>query len=170
MPAAQGTHVPKLASFEALTETSKKVNSATKRLSESVEKLNDALKKLNLGIPVWIEVCGGSPDDHIVETEEIGYAKFKGKWGICIRFTVEGLGPDPEETIWHFDSAPREMRIHAADYFGKLLLALNDESLKQAQIMEERATNIDELTSSVIDIANRAHGRVSLRPSKMEAE
>lgn len=170
MPASQGSHVPKSASFEALTETSKKVNSASKRLSESVEKMNDALKKLNLGVPVWIEVCGGSPDDHIVETEYLGYAKVRGKWGICIRFTVEGLDPEPQETEWHFDSAPREMRIHAAGQFGKLLVALNDESLKQAQIMEERATDIDELTNAVTDIANRAHGRVSLRPGKMEAE
>lgn len=66
---SQGTSVPKSASFEGLTETSKKVNDATKRLSESVEKMNEALKKLNLGVPVWIEVCGGSPDDHIVETQ-----------------------------------------------------------------------------------------------------
>jgi hypothetical protein len=170
MPASQDTHVPNLASFEALTETSKKINSASKRLSASVEKMNDALKKLNLGISVWIEVCGGSPDDHIVETEYLGYAKVRGKWGVCIRFVVEGLEPDPGVTEWHFDNAPREMRIHASECFNKLLLALNQESLRQAQIMEERAKDIDELTNSVIEIANKAHGRVSLRPSAMETK
>ncbi len=167
---SQGTSVPKSASFEGLTETSKKVNSATKRLSESVEKMNEALKKLNLGVPVWIEVCGGSPDDHIVETQYLGYAKHKGKWGVCIRFVVEGLGPEDEETVWHFDSAPRDMRINAAGMFSKLLVALNEESIKQAQLMEEHATDIDELTEAVAEIANRAHPRFSLRPSKMEAK
>jgi hypothetical protein len=62
------------------------------------------------------------------------------------------------------------MRIYAAGKFGKLLVALKEESLKQAQIMEESAADIEALTNAVADIADRAHGRVSLRPSKMEAK
>jgi hypothetical protein len=171
MPASKDTPVRQTASFEALTETSRKVNEASKRLSASVEKMNDALKRLNLGIPVWLTFSTGGPaDGHIVETEELGYAKVKGKWGICLRLIVEGLSPEDDVTEWHFDSAPRDMRITSAPFFGKLLEHLNHESLLQAKLMEERAKDIDELTASVIEIANKAHGRVSLRPSAMEAK
>ena len=171
MPASKDTPVRQTASFEALIETSRKVNEASKRLSAAVEKMNDALKKLNLGIPVWLTVSTGGPEDgHIVETEQLGYAKVKGKWGICLRLTIEGLSPEDDVTEWHFDSAPRDMRISSAQFFGRLLESLNRESLKQVNLMEERAKDIDELTASVIDIANKAHGRVSLRPSAMEAE
>jgi len=153
-----------------LTQTSKKINSATKRLNAAVEQLNEALKRLNLGVPVWIEVCGGSPDDHIVETEELGYAKVKGRWGVCIRFTVEGLGPEPEEKEWHFEDAPREMRIHASSYFNKLMTALNEESLKAAQTMEESATDVEELSLSIVEAANNAIGRATLKPRPVEAK
>jgi methyl-accepting chemotaxis protein len=171
MSTSKDTPARQAASFEALTETSKKVNEASKRLSAAVEKMNDALKKLNLGIPVWLTFCTGGPEDgHIVETEQLGYAKVKGKWGVCIRLIIEGLSPDDDVTEWHFDSAPRDMRIRSSQFFGKLLQDLNHESLKQAKLMEERAKDIDELTASVIEIANKAHGRVSLRTSTMEAE
>jgi len=171
MPTSKDTPV-RNASFEALTETSQKVNEASKRLSAAVDKMNDALKKLNLGIPVWLNFSTGGPDDMrgIVETEQLGYARVKGKWGVCIRLIVEGLGPEDDITEWHFDNAPRDMRIRASAFFGKLLEDLNNESMLQAKIMEERAKNIDELTNCVIEIANQAHGRVSLRPGAMEKE
>lgn len=162
--------VRKSASLDVLTETSKKINTATKRLTAAVEQFNEALKRLNLGVPVWIEVCGRSPDDHIVETQELGYAKVKGKWGVCIRFTVEGLGPDPEEKEWHFEDAPREMRVNASGSFNKLLIALNEVSLKTAQIMEKHATDVEEMSFSIVEAANNAIGRATLQSRVTEGK
>jgi hypothetical protein len=168
MPASQDTSVRKRStSLDELTETSKKINSATKRLSGAVEQLNEALKRLNLGVPVWVDVCSGEPSEQIIETEELGYAKVKGKWGVSIRFTVEGLGPDPDEKVWHFEDAPRDMRMRAAGSFNRLLEALNNESLKAARTMEERANDIDELSSFIAEAANKAIGRAMLRPDAL---
>jgi len=157
--------------LEALSETSKTVNEASKRLSASVDKLNEALKKLNLGIPVWLLYCtGGTENGSITESEELGYAKVKGTWGISLRQTIEGLSPDDEVREWPFNSAPRDMRLRSAPYFRKMLEALNDESIKQAKIIQERAGEIDELTGIVTEIAQKSRGAVSLRPSTFEVE
>jgi hypothetical protein len=164
MPSTQDTFVRKSTSLDALTETSKKINSATKRLNVAVDQFNSALKGLNLGVPVWIVVCSGEPNNQIIETEELGYAKVKGRWGVCIRLTIEGLGPEPEERHWHFEDAPRDMRIHASSHFNKLLIALNEASLQAAQSMEQSAIDVEEMSDSIVEAANNAIGRATLRP------
>ena len=170
-PPPQPAPVESPVPLEALSQTSRTVNEASKRLSTSVDKLNEALKKLNLGIPVWLPYCtGGTENGSIVETEELGYAKVKGTWGISLRQTIEGLSADDDVTEWPFNSAPRDMRLRSAPFFRKMLEALNEESIKQAKIIQERANDIDELTGIVTEIAKKARPAVSLRPSAMEAE
>lgn len=170
MPSSEDTLVRRSTSLDDLTNASKKINAATKRLTAAVDQLNEALKRLNFGVPVWITVCTGEPANQIIETEELGYAKVKGTWGISIRQTIEGLSHDPEEKEWHFQDAPRDMRIRAASCFNRLLTALNDESLKTAQLMEERATDVEEMSLAITEAANKAIGRTTLKQQVLEAK
>jgi hypothetical protein len=149
MPSPKDGPVLKALTLDALTETSKKINAATKLLNGAVDQFNDALKRLNLGVPVWVHVSSAEPTNNICEVEELGYAKVKGTWGVSIRLIVEGLGPEPDVTEWHFADAPRDMRIRAAKCFATLLKGLNDESLKVAARMEEDAAEVEEMSSSI---------------------
>jgi hypothetical protein len=147
-------------SLDKLSDTAVTLNSASRRLNEAVEQLNAALKQLNLGIPAWISTFSHE-EGQIVDSEEIGYARVKGKWGICIRRTIEGFGgPDPEETEWHFEDAPRDMRIRNVPFLHKLIAKLNDDALETAQQITESATDAEELAMAISTLAEKA------RPAK----
>ena len=163
--------VPKTpSSLDALSDTAKNVNKASRRLTEAVDQVNAALKRLNLGIPVWIPTKS-SPDNpgHVQEYEELGYAKVKGKWGICIRHTVESAAPDPDETEWHFEDAPRDMRIRGAHFLQKLIVELNEQGDKAAKDIDEQATKAENLATTLNEIADRSKVRASLLPKKENA-
>jgi hypothetical protein len=157
-------------SLDALSDTAKNVNKASRRLTEAVDQVNAALKKLNLGIPVWIPTWSG-PDipGQVQETEEIGYAKVKGKWGVCIRLTVEHAGPDPDVTEWHFEDAPRDMRICGAEFLQKLILAINEQGEKAAKEIDKQATDIESLATTLNEVAEKSKVRASLLPKKENA-
>ena len=74
--------------FDKLSSTADTLNAASHRLNEAIDRLNGALRQLNLGIASWVRVWTFE-NDHVSDIEEIGYARVRGKWGICIRKTVE---------------------------------------------------------------------------------
>ena len=85
----------------------------------------------------------------------------RGRWGICIRRTIEGLnGPDPDETAWHFDDAPRDLRIRNVPFLHKVIEKLNDDALQTAQQITESATEAEELAKAITMVAEKA------RPAK----
>jgi methyl-accepting chemotaxis protein len=160
MSIPEGSHARKVdVSFEKLSDTAINLNSASRRLNEAIDQLNAALKQLNLGIPAWVSTCSHE-EGQIIDSEEIGYARVKGRWGICIRRTIEGLGPDPDETEWHFDDAPRDLRIRNIPFLDKVIEKLNDVALETAQKIGERAGDAEELASAISAIAEKA------RPAK----
>src|SRR5579863_3510478 len=71
-------------SYEKLTAAAVSLNSVSDQLGRVVVELDAALKILNLGITSWIHFRSWSNDvEH--SSDQIGYARIGGKWGIAIR-------------------------------------------------------------------------------------
>jgi len=151
--------------IEGLSATAKNINESSRRLSGAIDQLNTALKKLNLGIPVWVMSSTG-PDNSsgVEEFEEIGYDRFRGKWGICLRHTIEGAAPEPEETYWHFDDAPRDIRLRGAACLHMLIAALHEKAHLTAEILDQRTSDAEDLAKSINEIAETSRLKVSLIP------
>lgn len=158
-PLGQSTR--RIPSLDGLSSTAKILTEASRKLTSAIEKLNAAFKKLNLGITAWVptQTLMGV---HVTEYEEIGYARYKGTWGICIRQTIEGHDPEPEETIWHFDDAPRDMRIRGAEHLYELVAKLDEIAKETTQKITERVTDTEELATTIDAIANDARGKAKL--------
>ncbi len=156
--------------LETLSDTAKNINKASRRLTEAVDQVNAALKKLNMGIPVWIPTWSG-PDipGQVQESEDIGYAKLKGKWGVCIRLTVEHAGPDPDVTEWHFEDAPRELRMRNIKYLQKLVAAMNEQGNEAANEIDKEAAETEKFAAMLGEIADKSKVRASLLPKKENA-
>jgi hypothetical protein len=158
-------------SLDKLSETAKTISAASRKLTDAVDQLNASLKKLNLGVTVWVQTWHG-PDipGAIEETECIGYARVKGKWGVCLSRTVENFAPDPEVTEWHFAEAPRDMRLRAAAFLSKIVPALQEQADKTAIELEKRAGEAEKLAEAILSAANKSKAPVSLNPNTFQQE
>lgn len=143
-------------SFDKLSTTADTLNAASHRLNEAIDRLNGALKQLNLGIASWVRVWTFE-NDHVSDIEEIGYARVRGKWGICIRKTVEWAdGQEPDGNEWHFADAPRDLRLRAISHLNELVATLNNDAERAAQIISERAFDAAELADTLTAIAEKS--------------
>jgi hypothetical protein len=109
-------------SFAKLKANSESLNQASDKLNASAANFNVVLKPLGLGITSWCEFDGGRDNDAGYSwSQEIGYAKISGKWGLAIRRTSRDCSdPEPEIEFWPFGDAPRGLRIKAAPHIPDL--------------------------------------------------
>jgi hypothetical protein len=121
-------------SFERLSAAAITLNAASDELGKSIAKFDSALKKLNLGVAAWVAFSGGNdpndPNGSSYWSEEIGYAKVGGSWGIALR-SISGdyEWPDQEScNQWLFNDAPRSLRIASIGKLPELLDNLTKEA------------------------------------------
>lgn len=107
--------------WNSLAEASARINLATEEIAKSIATINLCLSRLNIGLPVWLdlkpiqEVVLVGSEDH----QRIGYAKIYNRWGLC-------LGSGNKE--WHFNDAPRGLRLEAINRIPDLLVAITKET------------------------------------------
>ena len=149
-------------SFERLSKTASSLNSASDRLNKAIEALNDALKKLNLGVASWVTFSSWE-DGPLYEVEELGYAKWGGKWQITLRKTLEDQNrPEDvpaEESGWVFTEAPREMRIRAIPSLPKLIDKLNEDAEAATRTI---ANKTEEAEAFAVAISSIVDGQVDI--------
>jgi hypothetical protein len=123
-------------SFAQLTTVAADLNAVSDDLGKSVADIDAALKKLNIGISVWVKVRGWDGDDDRGDlsywTEDLGFAKVQGKWGISLR-RVDGDYNHPDNDNieeWLFGDAPRALRLQAIDKLPELIETLHNEAGK----------------------------------------
>lgn len=134
-------------SFQELQNAAEMLNSVSDELGKSIACIDDSLRKLNLGISVWVGVTGWDNTQEGGDdfwAEEIGYAKFNGKWGLCLR-RREGTYRNPDDEsieVWAFNDAPRVQRLEALDKITELLQRLNDEAAKVTKRVQARLADV----------------------------
>jgi len=141
-------------SFSKLTTMATGLNAVSDELGKSVAQVDSALKNLNIGIPVWVPIKswdGGEMDDYEYWSEDIGYSKINGKWGISIR-RVEGnhRNPDRETTeAWLFGDAPRALRLEAIDRIPDLLEKMTDQAAFAIQKIHSKLADVQAVAAAV---------------------
>jgi len=135
------------------------LNAASGELGKCIAEIDDGLKTLNLGITVWAEIGKGHGDfeigDETYWSEEIGYSKWGGRWGICLRKTSgdDGAGEEICEQ-WLFNEAPRALRLKGADHLVTLLQRLNEEGIKIAKMIRAKAADTQEVAGAITRAAS----------------
>jgi hypothetical protein len=145
--------------IEQFPSAASDLNNATDQLGKSVGKLDGVLKKFSLGVPTW--VCFyRSVDENLHYSEDLGYAKIGGKWGISVR-TVEydeGRGDNDVEQ-WLFNDAPRLLRVQAIEKIPELLEALLESAGDMSKRITEKAEEVDALTAGISSMIEQPVGK-----------
>jgi len=145
------------ASYQQLSAVATDLNAVSDELGKSINELDFALKKLNLGVSVWVPIRSGDgmPEDSSYWSEDIGYAKVAGKWGIALR-TVHGDYSNPDwDRIeeWTFNDAPRLLRLSAIEKVPELLEKLSKEASETTKKIKARLAEAQEVASAVKGVA-----------------
>jgi hypothetical protein len=154
--------------YSQLSSVAADLNAVSDELGKSIAEIDTALKKLNLGITTWIAIRRGEGihelDDYSYWSQDIGYAKVGGKWGISLR-KVDGDEHCPfEDNVeeWPFSDAPRSLRLEAIDKIPELLETLSKDAAKTTKNIRARLGEVQAVAEAVKSAANRT-ARVPLR-------
>jgi len=142
-------------SYQKLTTAAANLNTASDQLGKIVVELEAALKSLNLGISSWVSFSAWQ-DGSDWSSDDIGYAKIDGKWGIAIR-SISGNYDFPEggekTGEWPFNDAPRALRIHAIDKFPDLLEKLVKDAVAFTDQINNKLKQSKELSTAINGVA-----------------
>jgi hypothetical protein len=142
--------------LQTLSFSATALNRATLRLSKSIEVLDDALRKLNLGIACWVNIATGSNEDgtHSI-TENLGYDKINGKWGLALASVTEDeFGGEPEANTWLFCDASREFRIRAVTHLPKLIAQMNRNASAVTAKVSESADQAEAIAEAINSLSS----------------
>jgi hypothetical protein len=153
--------------YSELRTVAADLNAVSDELGNSIAEIDAVLKRLNLGITVWTSMRKGSGDpnegDFSYWSEDIGYAKWSGRWGICLRETHGDVSLDEENTdTWLFGDAPRALRLVAIDHIVALLRKLSEEGAATTQKIKDKLADAQELAAA---ISKASRPVLSPRPS-----
>jgi hypothetical protein len=110
--------------YNQLSEAAATLNAASDELAKPIASFDAALKRLNLGISAWVKIAGHfDQDSGFYWSQELGYDKVKGNWGIAIKKVMGDASGPGEEDIeeWPFNEAPRQLRIQAVENIPDLI-------------------------------------------------
>jgi hypothetical protein len=169
MPSKEGSLSERVASsYKQLSAVASDLNAVSDELGKSIAELDAALKTLNLGVTVWAAIRSGGGDEYCQTwhwSEEIGYAKIGGKWGIALR-TVNGDHQYPDDDTvesWLFNDAPRSLRLSAIGNIPALLENLSKEAAETTKQIRSQLSEAQEVAAAVKKAAEKPKG-VSLNP------
>ncbi len=125
-------------SFQKLAAAAATLNAASNKLGIVIADLDAAIKSLNLGISSWLNINDRTDEDgDRWNTDQMGYARIGGKWGIALR-KLSGsnrYGDEITDGEWLFNDAPRALRMDAIE--------------KIPDFLENLAKDADEMTKRV---------------------
>jgi prefoldin subunit 5 len=162
-------------SYRELSAVAAALNTVSDELGKSVAELDSALKKLNLGVSVWVKLRGfdGDPTyDTSFWSEDLGYSKIGGKWGISLR-TVHGDICDPDLAVieeWLFNDGPRTLRLSAIDKIPELLEKLSKEAVETTNKIKAKLAEAQQVATVVREAAEESTRKAveALRSSVQE--
>jgi hypothetical protein len=168
MPAENDSLVVRVqSSYRKLADVATELNSVSDTLGQMIADLDAALKRLSLGLTVWVPFRSWLDEESYQHySEDIGYAKVGGKWGIALR-TVEGNMSNPDRDsieIWLFNDSPRQMRLDSIAYIPTLLEKLSEHAVKTTKEIVEKLEATKDLVNAVKEAAAEPQNTL---PSKM---
>jgi hypothetical protein len=97
-------------------------------------------------------------DPREYQTEQIGYCKFKGVWGLGIREAVgqEDVSEDRSVNLWAFNDAPRETRLRCIEKLPELVDRLARAALHTTELMAKKLAETKAFVSAINVLAPAA--------------
>lgn len=143
-----------LLTFDNLTAVAADLNQASDDLTQIVTTLDSALQRLNVGIVAWVEVVRYQDEKqyHLYESEQLGYAKVNGNWGLAIRkLAGDESSPEDDEVreIWLFNDAPRGMRLKAVEKLPEVIDQLARSAMKTAESLKKKVAETRGFAASI---------------------
>ena len=148
-------------STQQLPATATSLNSASDLLAKSVNDVDANLKRFSLGVPAWVTFASYGEDPYY-HTEDIGYSKIGGRWGIALRTVKGDLRGDEDVEQWLFNDAPRHLRVEGADKLPDLLEELIKKAAEMAKSITEKAGDV----SAVAEAMSTVLGGTAPKPKK----
>jgi len=141
--------------FRQLTTAAADLNVVSDELGKSITELDNSLKKLNLGISVWVSFASNDQTNGDWISDEIGYAKVNGKWGIAIRIVTGnyGWGEDQVREEYVFNEAPRAMRLRAISKIPELLQKLSEKAAEMTKRLKEKLSDAQAVSQAVKEVS-----------------
>ena len=142
-------------SFAQLSTVAADLNAVSDDLGKSVADIDAALKKLNIGISVWVKVRTWDGDDSRGDlsfwSEDLGFAKINGKWGISLRRVDGDYNHPDDESVeeWLFGDAPRALRLQAIDKLPELIEKLNMEAGKTITAIQGKLPEVQTVAAAL---------------------
>lgn len=139
-------------SFKQLASAAQALNTASDDLGKVTRQMDASLKRLALGLTAWVPVSGTS-DETQYWTNELGYAKLDGKWGLALReVTGYRLDHDETEQVWAYNDAPRALRAEAVDKIPDLLEKMLQQTEETTRNLRTKIEQASELTLVVTNL------------------
>jgi hypothetical protein len=141
-------------SYKRLAASADVLQAASDEFSKSISVLDGALKMLDLGISAWERISGIDDDGNgNYWSEDVGYAKVGGIWGISLRVRSGKHKDEEEHEEWLFNEGPRAMRIGAIDRIPDLLERLVKAADKTTKKVQEKTSQALELAAAILKTA-----------------
>jgi len=158
-------------SYQKLAAAAATLNAASNELGIVIADLDAAIKSLNLGISSWLNINNWTDEDGDGwNTDQMGYARIGGKWGIALR-KLSGSNRSGEEIVdgeWLFNDAPRALRMDAIGKIPDFLENLAKDADEMTKRVNERLKESQALAKA-IKTAVRAPGNAGKEPATMPA-
>jgi len=140
-------------SFRQLSAVASDLNLVSDELGKSIAELDSALRKLNLGLTVWVVISSDDdlPEGQTYRSEDLGYAKVNGQWGVALRTVLGHYSFPDEETVqpWLFNDAPRSLRLSAIGKIPELLEKLSAEATEATTKIRSKLAEAQEVAAVV---------------------
>jgi hypothetical protein len=152
VPAPEMSPAERIAeSYKRLAASAQVLSSKSDEFSKIIETFDATFKKLNLGLTAWERIRGDDDDGHgNYWSEDVGYAKINGRWGIAIRERSGNHNYDRHDNEeWLFNDAPRTLRISAIDQIPDLIDKLIKAADKTTRKIDEKMTQAQELVKAL---------------------
>jgi hypothetical protein len=141
--------------FRSLSSVASSLNKSSDELNRTVAVLDEALRKLNIGLSVWVSFAFYAEEPPHYGSDQIGYAKVGGKWGVALR-SVWGDESSNEENCegpWLFGEAPRDMRLIAVDYLPRVIEELGKKASSTAKKLDEKTKQVKSIAAVIEEVA-----------------
>jgi hypothetical protein len=157
-------------SYRKLSTVASELNFVSDQLGKHVAEMDAALKKLNLGIEVWATIRGDGPDEMgAFWSDDLGYAKIGGKWGIAIRSrSGNDFADEVDSECWLFNEAPRSLRLASIGKIPELLEKLSTQASKMVAEIDGRLGQVREVAEVIKKTSEEPVKRIIARGASVK--
>jgi len=139
-------------SLQQLSVAASDLNTLSDQIGKVVARFDGELQKLNVGVTAWVKFREWTSQDRLgYESDQVGYDKVNGKWGLAIKTLAGHELMEEYSTLqeWLFNDAPRALRLRAIDKLPDVFEQLLVEVAKTTKAVDQKLKELQELATAL---------------------